>query len=77
MPSILPAETDHPVAARPPSPLARLVPAGLALAFLWFSLCRHLSAEWIYNEQYSYGWFVPFFVLFLFWLRWDVEECDP
>ena len=23
------------------------------------------------NEQYSYGWFVPFFAAFLFWLRWE------
>ena len=23
------------------------------------------------NEQYNYGWFVPFFALYLFWLRWE------
>jgi exosortase len=44
---------------------------GLSFAVLWFVLCRHLSAEWTYNEQYSYGWFVPFFALYLFWLRWE------
>jgi exosortase len=38
-------------------------------AALWFVLCRHLSGEWSVNEQYNYGWFVPFFALFLFWLR--------
>ncbi len=43
----------------------------LALAGLWFACCRHLSAEWSYNEQYNYGWFVPFFALYLFWLRWE------
>jgi exosortase len=43
----------------------------LTLAALWFVLCRHLSGEWSVNEQYSYGWFVPFFVAFLFWLRWE------
>ncbi len=43
----------------------------LALGSLWFVCCRHLSAEWSYNEQYNYGWFVPFFALYLFWLRWD------
>src|SRR6185437_8570750 len=26
---------------------------------------------WSVNDQYSYGWFVPFFALFLFWLRWQ------
>jgi exosortase len=43
----------------------------VALAALWFVLCRHLSGEWSVNEQYSYGWFVPFFAAFLFWLRWE------
>jgi exosortase len=45
--------------------------AGIALFALWFVLCRHLSGEWSVNEQYSYGWFVPFFAIFLFWLRWE------
>jgi len=40
-----------------------------ALGALWFVCCRHLSEEWRFNEQYSYGWFVPFFVAYLFWLR--------
>jgi exosortase len=38
---------------------------------LWFVLCHHLSGEWSVNEQYNYGWFVPFFALYLFWLRWQ------
>jgi len=38
---------------------------------LWFVLCRHLSGEWSVNAQYNYGWFVPFFALLLFWLRWE------
>ena len=41
------------------------------LASLWLILCRHLSSEWALNEQYSYGWFVPFFAAYLFWLRWE------
>jgi exosortase len=41
------------------------------LAVLWFLLCQQLSAEWSLNEQYRYGWFVPFFALYLFWLRWQ------
>jgi len=51
-------------------PLAFLFLA-LALGALWFVCCRHLSEEWRFNEQYSYGWFVPFFVAYLFWLRWE------
>jgi exosortase len=43
----------------------------LALGALWFVCCRNLSEEWRFNEQYSYGWFVPFFVAYLFWLRWE------
>src|SRR5436190_8599342 len=38
---------------------------------LWFILCRQLSGEWSVNEQYNYGWFIPFFALYLFWLRWE------
>jgi exosortase len=41
------------------------------LAALWFVLCRQLSGEWSVNEQYNFGWFVPFFVVYLFWLRWQ------
>ena len=43
------------------------LPTGL---LLWGVLCRILSSEWAVNEQYSYGWFVPFFAAYLFWLRW-------
>ena len=43
----------------------------LFLAALWFVLCRQLSGEWSVNEQYNFGWFVPFFALYLFWLRWQ------
>ena len=49
------------------------VPLALSLLFLatlWFVLCKQLSGEWLVNEQYSFGWFVPFFALYLFWLRW-------
>lgn len=46
-----------------------LAPA-LFFGALWFVLCRHLGVEWSYNEQYNYGWFVPFFVAYLLWLRW-------
>jgi exosortase len=47
----------------------------VALTFgtLWFLLCRHLSGEWAINEQYNYGWFVPFFAAYLFWLRWETR----
>src|SRR5947199_5445080 len=50
---------------------ARVVLSVLFLAALWFGLCRELSGEWSVNEQYNFGWFVPFFALYLFWLRWQ------
>ncbi|PYK39224.1 MAG: hypothetical protein DME60_09875 [Verrucomicrobia bacterium] len=60
-----------------PSPLSiryfsmRLVLLFLFFGALWFILCRQLTGEWSVNEQYNYGWFVPFFSLYLFWLRWQ------
>src|SRR5216117_4157845 len=50
---------------------ARVALSGLFLAALWFGLCRELSSEWSVNEQYNFGWFVPLFALYLFWLRWQ------
>ena len=41
------------------------------LGLLWLILCRDLSLEWSSNDQYSYGWFVPVFAAFLFWLRFE------
>src|SRR5438309_4339400 len=38
-------------------------------ATLWLGLWWQLSGEWSVNDQYSYGWFVPFFAVVLFWLR--------
>ena len=49
----------------------RLALPFLLFGALWFVLCRQLSGEWLVNEQYNYGWFVPFFALYLFWLRWQ------
>src|SRR5436190_7684608 len=50
---------------------ARFALSVLLLAVLWVGLCRELSGEWSVNEQYNFGWFVPFFARYLFWLRWQ------
>jgi len=50
---------------------APLVLSVLFLVALWFVLCRQLSGEWSVNQQYNFGWFVPFFAIYLFWLRWQ------
>src|SRR5205814_1631952 len=66
---------QRPAAPAAPMPLKRWSVGALAgliaLATLWFVLCWQLSGEWSLNEQYNYGWFVPFFALYLFWLRWE------
>jgi exosortase len=53
-----------------------VITALIVVATLWFILFRQLSGEWSINEQYTYGWFVPFFTLLLFWLRW-ADRPDP
>jgi len=50
---------------------AAVVLSILFLAGLWFVLCKELSGEWSVNEQYNFGWFVPFFAIYLFLLRWQ------
>jgi exosortase len=49
----------------------RFVAIVVFFAALWLILWRQLSGEWSVNDQYSYGWFVPFFAALLFWLRWE------
>src|SRR5438309_724578 len=49
----------------------RFVAIVIFFATLWLILWRQLSGEWSVNDQYSYGWFVPFFAIVLFWLRWE------
>jgi len=74
--AIAPRPTITPLLVRGFS--VRAVSAFISLAALWFVLCRHLSGEWSVNAQYNYGWFVPFFALLLFWLRWEGRPpCRP
>src|SRR5438128_10004455 len=49
----------------------RFVAIVVFFATLWLILWRQLSVEWSVNDQYSYGWFVPFFAIVLFWLRFE------
>jgi exosortase len=67
------ATIDQPHLAQTPAATMSFasVALGLAACLLWFMLWRHLANEWSVNEQYGYGWFVPFFAAYLFWLRWD------
>ena len=63
------------------SPIAESLfwPAALViitLSLIWFEVVRHLQSEWSYNPQYSYGWSVPFLVLYMIWRRWPSRP-DP
>lgn len=41
------------------------------LLAVWLPVLEFLELEWRFNEQYHYGYFVPFFTLYLCYLRWD------
>ena len=66
MPATSQLSTAAPLRA---SALNRWLPVFL-FAILWADLVRQLSYTWDTNEQYAYGWFVPFLALALFWRRW-------
>lgn len=55
-------------ARRPP---LKLWVAWALMALPWLDLIGQLSHAWETRDQYAYGWFVPFFALFLLWKRWD------
>src|SRR5687768_6717316 len=40
------------------------------ILFLWWTLIRLLSLEWNINPQYSYGWAVPFLIVYSIFIRW-------
>jgi exosortase len=81
MPQVNVATAREPFVARSDQPRAQLSLwwIGIFLALIWFPIVHHLRGEWSYNPQYSYGWSVPFLVLFLLWRRWltrpDPEPC--
>ncbi len=47
-----------------------VVVALAVLAFVWLRLILHLRVVWTVDEQYAYGWAVPFLCALLFWRRW-------
>jgi exosortase len=78
MPHVNVARVREPLDARlDQPPVARsLWWVAIFLTLLWFPIVHHLRGEWSYNPQYSYGWSVPFLVLFLLWRRW-LTRPDP
>jgi hypothetical protein len=71
-----PAAPDPgPAVLRPPSsgfarPSSVLWPLA-AFSVLWIDLIRQLSYQWSTNEQYAYGWFVPFLAFGLILKKWS------
>jgi exosortase len=71
---------SRPLVARLSSRALLLV--GLLAVCLWayVPLFRTLADRWAHDPQYSHGWLVPAFALFLLWRRWqdnptsDLEE---
>jgi exosortase len=43
----------------------------IAVAFAWCWAWRHLAIEWRTNEQYEFGFGVPFLFFYIAWKRWD------
>ncbi len=70
LPAIGHKPTETPLSSTPQFS-ATLVLSFLLLTALWLGLCQQLSGEWSVNQQYNFGWFVPFFAVYLFWLRWQ------
>ncbi len=51
---------------------------GATLGGFWWILIDLLRVDWEINPQYSYGWLVPVFSLYLFWKRWPARpQIDP
>ena len=67
------SSSDRSAESRPAASRAgRLIPAVLML--LWIYAIYRLGTLWYSNENYSFGWFVPFLCLALFRERW---KCRP
>ena len=43
----------------------------ILLVVCWLQLFNELRNVWAFNEQYSYGWFVPLLAAALLWRRWQ------
>ena len=74
----------NPTPAAPSRPnYAALAPVALtAAALLWafWTTFLDLAQTWNKNPQYSHGWLVPAFAVFLLWLRrghLDLGACRP
>ena len=51
--------------------IVKSLPPVIVLLWLWGGLINHLRIAWSLNEQYNYGWGVPFLCAYLLWRRWQ------
>jgi len=56
------------------SNIVKLVLPAAVLAWVWGLTLNHLRVEWTLNEQYTYGWAVPFLMCFMVWRRCCAPE---
>ena len=54
-----------------------MVAALAVLAYVWLRVVLHLRVIWTVDEQYAYGWAVPFLCALLFWRRWFDRAPSP
>ncbi|OPZ71858.1 MAG: hypothetical protein BWY82_01585 [Verrucomicrobia bacterium ADurb.Bin474] len=60
------------------APLFRLLAPLLLLAGFWIPAILSLEIEWRHNEQYQFGYFVPFFTCYLLAMRMrDAPASEP
>lgn len=48
-----------------------ILPAAVALGWMWFRLVDGLRLVWSLDPRYAYGWAVPVLCAYMVWLRWD------
>ena len=53
----------------PVPPLATLAGFGLLLLWVYWPAFAAMAHQWTYNPQYSHGYLVPAFALYLLWKR--------
>jgi exosortase len=69
------------IASKPPSsdriPRWQIVVLGAALLWLYAPVLSHLAGQWIHDPNYSHGFFVPAFSLYVLWQERDRLRALP
>jgi len=69
------------IASKPPSsdriPRWQIVVLGVALLWLYAPVLSHLAGQWIHDPNYSHGFFVPAFSLYVLWQERDRLRALP